>query len=227
MSISVLIIDDDQSMSQIIYSVLNKSGYRAHRVGEANSAIEFLKDNHVDLILLDIEMPGISGMKLLDILKEQRETAGIPIIMLSVLKEETYKIRGLKGGADDYLPKPFSINELLARIEALLRRTKNAGKLENILSVGDISIDLDRQEVTAKKKKIALTRTEYSLLELFMRRKGYVVSYKNLIDYLSENERDASSETLYAHVKNLRRKLGPLGDSIENVHGVGYKLKDY
>ncbi len=226
MKTSVLLVDDDKSLSDLVVSAVRQANYKVTRAENASEALEFLSHEKADIILLDIQLPGISGIKMLEMLKENPRTAGLPVIMLTVLGEESHKVRGLKGGADDYLTKPFSTKELLARMEALLRRTNNHGHTRTILEAGGLKVDVDAQEATFKKKRLPLTKAEFNLLAYFIRRKGFVLSYENLADAMIEgaDDRIVTSETLYTHVKNLRKKMGGAAKMIESTRGVGYKF---
>jgi DNA-binding response OmpR family regulator len=220
----ILVVDDDRNIASLVKVALQHAGYAVRHVESADEALVAFKEETPDLTLLDVELPGLSGLKLLNLLKEQPATASIPIIMISVLGATSDRIKGLKTGADDYLAKPFSTEELLARIEALLRRVKSGGQVEQILVEGDLRLDLDRRQATAAEVVLDLTSMEFDLLALLLRRPGYVHTYKVLADALGEGLKIVTSETLYTHVKNLRRKMGSLGTWIETVHGVGYRL---
>lgn len=224
MKTSVLIVDDDADISRHVQSALSDAGYEARRVKSADEAAAFLRRRAPDLLLLDIQLPGISGLKLLEMLRQQPETAGLPVIMLTVLGDESQRIRGLKAGADDYLVKPFSVKELLARVEALLRRSRVAAAPSSVVEAEGLSLDADRRLCAIRGKPVALTPIEFDLLGLFLRRQGYVLTYETLSESLCRAD-VMTSETLYAHVKNLRRKLGRRGAWIETVHGIGYRFQ--
>lgn len=224
MKTSVLIVDDNADISRLVQTSLCDAGYEALRVKSADEAVAFLKRRTPSLLLLDIEMPGVSGLKLLEMLRQQPETAGIPVIMLTVLGDESQRIRGLKAGADDYLVKPFSVKELLARVEALLRRSHRARTPDMVLEVKDMRLDLERRLLTLRGEPVALTPIEFDLLALLMRRQGYVLTYESMSESLSRADA-MTSGTFYAHVKNLRRKLGRRGAWIETVHGIGYRFQ--
>lgn len=226
MKTSVLLVDDDRNLSGLVAKAVREAGHKVACVENASDALEFLSHEKADIILLDIQLPGISGIKLLEMLKENPKTAGLPVIMLTVLGDESHKVNGLKGGADDYLTKPFSTKELLARMEALIRRTNNQGRTRTVLEAGGLRVDVDTQEATYKKKRLVLTKAEFNLLAYFIRRKGFVLSYENLADAMIEgaDDRIVTSETLYTHVKNLRKKMGAAAKMIESTRGVGYKF---
>ncbi len=221
---SVLVVDDSKSIAQLVSTILKGEGYRVHHAIDADEAFTFLKRETVDLALLDIDLPGISGVKLLEILKQEPKTASVPVIMLTVKADEGNKVKGLTLGADDYIVKPFSPKELVARVEALLRRVRNAGKVQNALQGGGIVVDLDRRDATVKGKRVALTEVEFQLLAQLLRRKGHVLTNQVIAEALSGGTRDMTSSNVYVHIKNLRDKLGPCGELIETVYGSGYRF---
>ncbi len=226
MKASILVVDDDPKMSELMSSVLKQEGYKIHVAEAADEAFAFLKKELPDLILLDIDLPGLSGLKLLEIIKSEPRTAPLPVIMVSVQDSESYKMKGFSGGADDYLIKPFSLKELLARVAALLRRTQRAGQPAKVVEAGGISIDFDRREVQAGKKLVTLTPTEFELLALLIQRKGVVFNYSAIADHLSASEKAITSGNMYVLVNGIRKKLGPLGERVATVHGIGYKFSD-
>lgn len=226
MSATILVVDDTPSILEMVVLALRKAGYKAKQASEANAAVAALKRDKIDLVILDIDLPGISGLRMLQIIKDEPATAQIPVIMLTVHEEEKAKLQGLKGGADDYVTKPFSVPELLARVEAVLRRSRDQGEVNRRLAAGGVEVDTDRREVTAGGKRVQLTPAEYELLCLMLRRKGHVLTYAMLSESLSEGGREVTSETLYAHVKNMRTKLGAAAKVIETVYGTGYRLVD-
>lgn len=222
----ILLVDDSTAIAQVVVPSLKQAGYSAVHAADANKAFAILKREKIDLLILDINMPGISGLQMLQLLKQDAATARLPVIMLTVHDDEKLKVQGLKGGADDYVTKPFSGPELLARVEALLRRSRDQGDLQRRLEGGPISVDLDRREVKAKGRCVVLTAAEFDLLCHLLRRKGHVLTYRALSDAMSDGGREVTSETLYAHVKNLRAKLGPAAEAIETVYGTGYRFRD-
>jgi|CXWL01.1.fsa_nt_gi two-component system phosphate regulon response regulator PhoB len=223
---SVFIVDDDRSIIELLVPALKEEGYRVAHAGDSNAAFDKLSGAPTDIVLLDIELPGISGLQLLELLKKDSRTAGIPIIMLTSRAEEATKVKGFKTGAEDYIVKPFSTKELLARIEALLKRTRQSGHAERILEGGGIRMNLERQEVTTVKGSVSLSPIEFSLLALFLTRKGHVLSYRVIGDAIGKGNKDMTSATVYSHIKNIRLKLGSFGHRIETVHGIGYKFSE-
>ena len=221
---TILIVDDDPEVIELLGPALKAAGYKVRAAVGADQAFAVLTGDAVDLVLLDYQLPGISGLKLLEILKQDPRTATLPVIMQTTRGAEADKVAGLKTGADDYLTKPFSIKELLARVEALLRRSRHQGRTGRVMEAGGIRVDLDSREVTVKDKTAELTLIEFDLLVRFIQRPGQVLTYQVLSEALSEGSRIMASENLYSHVKNLRRKLGSAGKRIETVYGIGYKF---
>jgi len=224
---AVLVVDDEAAIARVVRSTLEDAGYKARHVRDADSAFAAMREKPFDLVILDIEMPGISGLSLLELMKREPGLAQIPVIMLTVRSEEAYKVRGLRSGADDYLTKPFSAKELLARVEAVLRRTRGStAQGIQLLRAGGLTLDLGRRQAQARGRKVDLTAAELDLLAALLRRKGQVLGYQVLGEAISGGTRDVGSDTVYAHIKNLRAKLGPEGRLIETVYGVGYRLND-
>jgi len=220
----ILIVDDAKDIAKLVQTVLSDAGFKTQHVADADSAFACLKTEPFDLMLLDVELGGISGLHLLEMVRKEPRTAHLPVILLTVLGSESQKVRGLGVGADDYVVKPFSGKELLARVQALLRRSRRAAQPEDILEAGGVAVDLNRQEVAVKGKRVRLTPMEFQLLAFLVKHKGYVLSYQTLSESLSEGMQVMTSETLYAHVKNLRKSLGDAGKMIETIHGIGYKF---
>lgn len=226
MGAKILVVDDDEVIADLLKAVLKAAGFTVHCVGNADSAFAFLRQDHADLVVLDICLPGISGLKLLELLRQEPRTSGLPVMLLSALGAEDSKVRGLVGGADDYMVKPMSPNELVARVISLLRRTRNGGQREETAAAGGIQVNFDRQEVLVQGRRVDLTRAEFELLATFMRRPGYVLSYENLSRQVSGPVAPMTSGNLYAHIKNLRRKLGRQGGLIRTVYGTGYRFAE-
>mgnify|MGYP000058934326 CR=1 FL=1 len=179
-----------------------------------------------DLILMDVRMPKMTGYEACEALKAQESTRDIPIVFLSAKGQETEINTGLELGADDYIVKPFSPKELIARVKALLRRVTDRVEEPPRIESGDIVLDLQKHVVTVKGAPIDLTSTEFRILHLLMARKGWVFSRDKILDHLWGDEKTVLDRTVDVHIKHLREKLGPSGDAIKNVRGVGYKLEE-
>jgi two-component system phosphate regulon response regulator PhoB/two-component system alkaline phosphatase synthesis response regulator PhoP len=165
------------------------------------------------------------GVEVCKLLRESEKYSNIPIIMLTAKSDEIDKIIGLEIGADDYMTKPFSPRELIARIKAILRRAEKHEKKEEIIAIKDLEVNLSKHEVRIKKEKINLTQTEFKVLKLLIERKGWVCSREQLLNYLWGDDKIVIERTIDVHVKNLREKLKDHKDLIKNIRGVGYKIE--
>lgn len=222
---AVLVVDDDPAVIGLLEPALGAAGYRVRTASSADQAFAVISEESVDLILLDFKLPGISGLKLLEILKQDPSTASIPVIMQTTRGSEADRVAGLTTGADDYVVKPFSVKELLARVDALLRRVRHEGRSGRIIQCGGVRLDLDARTVEVEEGAVGLTSMEFDLLLRMLRRPGQVLTYQVLSAELSEGARILTSENLYAHIKNLRKKLGRAGVRITTVYGIGYKFE--
>jgi two-component system phosphate regulon response regulator PhoB/two-component system alkaline phosphatase synthesis response regulator PhoP len=219
------IVDDDPGIVSTLMSYLDKHDYKTKGFSDANALFAFLEESRPDLIILDLMLPGMSGFEVCKKLKEKDRTAGIPIIILSGKTEETDKVSGLDLGADDYVAKPFSLDELNARIKAVLRRRSPESGEDKIIKIGDLlTIDLQKHRVTAEGREIELTPTEFKILELLSSRKGQVFTRERILDYLWGEEKVVVERTIDVHIRHLREKLGKIGEMIKNVRGIGYKI---
>lgn len=217
-------VDDDKTIRDIEVYTLTQTGFKAKGFADGVSMLEALKTEKPDLIVLDIMLPEIDGVEVLKIIKENRETAKIPVIMATAKGTEMDKIQGLDTGADDYLVKPFGVMEMVSRIKAVLRRCEPK-KSENIFTVGNITLNNTEHTVFVSQQKITLTYKEFEILKIFMQNPETVFSRERLlsevwgVDYLGE------TRTVDMHIKTLRHKLGDAADCIKTVIGVGYKLE--
>lgn len=217
-------VDDDKTIRDIEVYTLTQTGFKAKGFADGVSMLEALKTEKPDLIVLDIMLPEIDGVEVLKIIRENRETAKIPVIMATAKGTEMDKIQGLDTGADDYLVKPFGVMEMVSRIKAVLRRCEPK-KSENIFTVGNITLNNTEHTVFVSQQKITLTYKEFEILKIFMQNPETVFSRERLlsevwgVDYLGE------TRTVDMHIKTLRHKLGDAADCIKTVIGVGYKLE--
>lgn len=219
----ILIVEDDDVVAHSMVDLLTSAGYQPAHFYDANSALEWLKAHEVELIISDLGLPGISGIQFCKLLKENSVTSETPIIMLTGAGDEAHKVEGLKSGADDYVVKPFAGKEFLARIEAVLRRYHHHGHTERELSAGALTLNLDTGEAHLKKKKLDLNPKEYSMLVMFLKKPGRILSYAHIGEEVWGLESVASKDTIKVTVHRLREKLGLYGDYIEPVSGQGYK----
>ena len=222
----IAIIDDEPDILELVSLHLTKAGFSVKEFADADSFNEFIETNTPDLIVLDLMLPDTDGLELCKTLKKKDAFAAIPVIMLTAKGEETDKILGLELGADDYVTKPFSPKELVARVKAVLRRHARKVESKKIEIAGRVVIDLEKFEVTVKGKKIDLTTTEFRVLQLLASRKGYVFTRDNILNYLWGDEKAVVDRTIDVHIRHLREKLGSAASLIKNIRGVGYKLEE-
>jgi DNA-binding response OmpR family regulator len=225
MSAHVLVVEDDPDISQLVARYLEKAGFVASRISSGREALESVRARHPDLIVLDLMLPQIDGLEVCRLLRANEATAGIPIIMLTARAEESQRIVGLEMGADDYLPKPFSPNELVARVRALLRRTnrqQTAGPKP--LLYGAITVDADRHTVSLDGREVSLTAKEFLLLTYLLQHRGRVLSRDVLLEQVWGYRYTGGTRTVDVHVRRLREKLPPLAEALVTVKQFGYKL---
>jgi two-component system phosphate regulon response regulator PhoB/two-component system alkaline phosphatase synthesis response regulator PhoP len=218
-------LDDEADLLELLKVNLQKAGYRFEGFQEAENLYRYLARERPALILLDLMLPGSDGLEVCRQIRRSEDLAGIPIIMLTAKGDESDKVVGLELGADDYVTKPFSVKELVARVHAVLRRPA-AGESGPRISVGTLVIDLDKHEVTVVGTKIDLTATEFKILQLLASRKGRVFTREQILDYLWGNEKAVIDRTVDVHIRNLREKLGPAASLVKNIRGAGYKLEE-
>ncbi len=220
----ILVVDDEPDLVELVKDVLERNNYLVISARNADIAIKKVRASKPDLIILDLNLPGIGGIEVCRILKRDKKTSSIPIIMLTVKSTETDKIAGLEAGADDYMTKPFSTAELVARTRAVLRRILYAGEPGEVLASGDIRLDSTEHMVYVADEQIDLTPKEFNLLYLLMKKKGKVLSRTFLIENIWGYEYLGGTRTVDVHVRHLREKMGKEGKKIETVEGVGYKF---
>ncbi|MFW6139952.1 MAG: response regulator [Acidobacteriota bacterium] len=220
----IAVVDDEPDILDLVTLHLNKSGFEAVGFLNGNQFYTFLEKKIPNLIILDLMLPDVDGFEICKYLKKKEEWEDIPIIMLTAKEDETDKVLGLELGADDYVTKPFSPRELVARVKAVLRR--RAAKPKTVVTeIGDvITIDRDKHEVKLLGKKIDLTSTEFKILYYLASKPGWVFSREKILDYLWGKEKAVVDRTIDVHIRHLREKLGEYGNLIKNVRGIGYKL---
>jgi two-component system phosphate regulon response regulator PhoB len=188
-------------------------------------AIEQARKEHPSLIVLDLMLPGMSGFDVLEELRRDDATSEIAVLMLTARKDEPDRVKGLSLGADDYLTKPFSPAELVLRVKAILRRVGSPAFQDDLVEIGDISVNRSTHSVAVAGKEVELTPTEYKLLILLAERRGRVQARSNLLQTVWDAAPDIQTRTVDMHVQRLRTKLGPSGELIETVRGFGYRIK--
>jgi len=221
----ILIVEDDRDIAGMVEYNLREEGYETLSAFNGEDGVRLAKKESPDLIILDIMLPIIDGFEVCRILKKEQITADIPVIILSAKSQETDKIVGLELGADDYITKPFSPRELIARIRAILRRGRVLC-VSSCIERGDIVIDSAKHKVTVREKGILLTFTEFRLLEFLAQKPGVVFSRDQILDGVIGDDALVCDRTVDAHVKSLRRKLGKAKDYIETIRGAGYRFKE-
>jgi len=222
----IAIIDDEPDIVELVSIHLKKAGFKAVGFFEAEKFYRFLDERTPDLIILDLMLPDTDGLEICKYLKRDDRSSSIPIIMLTAKGDETDKILGLELGADDYVTKPFSPKELIARVKAVLRRGQQKEGSQRIEIGGILVLDLEKYETVVEGKRIELTSTEFKILRQLSLKKGKVFSRYNILDYLWGHDKIVLDRTIDVHVKNLREKLGKAGQFIKNIRGVGYKLEE-
>lgn len=226
MSKKILLIEDDKDILNLVKHYLEKEGYRTFEASEGVKGLDILKREKIDLTILDIMLPELNGIEVLKRIKGDAKTSGIPVIMLTAKGEETDKIVGLELGADDYITKPFSPKELVARIKALLRRMEKPVEKADTIKYGDIVMDISRHEVKVKGKEIELTAKEFGLLEELLRNKGRVLTRDTLLNNVWGYDYFGNTRTVDVHIRRLREKIPLLEKSIITVKQLGYKLSE-
>ena len=224
----ILIVEDEEALSLLLRYNLEAARYAVETAKRGDEAEIKLRESTPDLVILDWMLPGLSGIELCRRLRAQSETRQLPIIMLTARGEESERVRGLATGADDYIVKPFSLPELIARVSALLRRAVPE-KINEVLSFGDLELDREKKRVSRAGRGIDLGPTEYRLLEYLMERPGRVFSRDQLLDGVWGREVYIDQRTVDVHIGRLRKALnrGHATDPIRTVRGAGYALNDH
>jgi DNA-binding response OmpR family regulator len=217
--VRVLLVEDDAVLGDALRRTLDRAGYTTRLVGSGSAALAVLSDAEPDVVLLDMGLPDRDG---LGVCREIRERSRVPILAITGRGDVAARVQGLRSGADDYLVKPVSTDELLARIEAVLRRSTGAAVAADV-RVGDVTVHLDRRAVTVEGEAVALTRKEFDLLAALARREGAVVERGELLEQVWGTTDASAARTLEAHVASLRSKLGA-HEVVSTVRGVGYRL---
>ena len=222
----ILVAEDDRDIASLIAHYVQKSGWQAHVTPSGDEALAYVRQQQVDVAILDVMLPGMSGLEVCRLLRADRATAAIPIIMVTARADETDRIMGLEIGADDYISKPFSPNELVARIRALMRRTRRSEPEETQLALGTLSVDLSTHTVSDAGKDVKLTAKEFMLLRYFLQHRGRVLSRDLLLGDVWGYRYTGGTRTVDVHVRRLREKLPTLVDKLVTVKQFGYKLVD-
>ena len=222
----ILVVDDEPDITALVAYHLAKAGYRVSTAANGPEALKAAQEERPDIVILDVMLPGVSGLDVLADLRRREETREVGVILLTARREEPDRIRGLSLGADDYLTKPFSPQELTLRVNALVRRL-NAPPVSagSTVIAGPVSVDQSSHRVTVGGADVDLTATEYKLLLTLLLRRGRVQSRPQLLETVWEAQPDIQTRTVDMHVQRLRNKLGEAGKLIETVRGFGYRFR--
>lgn len=221
----ILIVEDEQDLAGLIEYNLRQEGFETEHAPSGASALSRARAKVPDLVLLDLMLPDLAGTDVLRMLKSEQTTKRVPVVVVSAKGQESDRVQGLELGADDYIVKPFSVRELLLRVKAVLRRGgEDAEGGAQVLSAGEISLDSGRHEVLVGGEPVVLTALEFRLLHTLLERPDRVQTREVLLSDVWGIQAEIHTRTVDTHIKRLREKLGPAGDIIETVRGVGYKL---
>ena len=222
----ILVVDDEPKIVKLAQDYLEKSGYRVIKANDGALALTIARHEKPDLVVLDLMLPKMDG---LDVCRALRRESDVPVIMLTARGEETDRLIGLELGADDYITKPFSPRELVARVRAVLRRASGEVSNQRVIRVGELEIDLEGHQATLEGESLPLTRYEFNILAALARHPGQTFTRAQLLDKLHGYAYDGFDRSIDAHIRNLRRKLEPESANpryILTVYGVGYKFSD-
>jgi len=222
----VLVVEDSQDIAELIRHYLERAGHGVAVQGSGRDALIAARQSPPDLVVLDVMLPGMDGMQVCQALRSEPSTAAVPILMLTARGEEADRVKGLELGADDYVTKPFSPKELVARVAALLRRTERASRPASQLQYGPIAINLDRHEVRVATTDVKLTAKEFLLLQYLLEHRGRVLSRDRLLTDVWGYQYTGGTRTVDVHVRRLREKIPLLVSALSTVKQFGYKLDD-
>lgn len=222
----ILVAEDDRDIADLVAHYLQKSGWDTHVAAAGDEALAYARKHPIDLVILDLMLPGLSGFDVCRALRGDRSTAALPIIMLTARAEEADRVMGLELGADDYVAKPFSPNELVARVRALMRRSQLTGPKEAVLRFGPIAMDLASHTVRSDGREVTLTAKEFMLLQYLLEHRGRVLSRDLLLGDVWGYRYTGGTRTVDVHVRRLREKLPVLVKALVTVKQFGYKLVD-
>ncbi len=225
---TIAVVDDEHDILELVSLHLKRNHFSVREFSDGFSFMKYLDSEKPDLVVLDLMLPDADGFEICKYMKRKKHLSHIPIVMLTAKSEESDTILGLELGADDYIRKPFSPNELIARVKTVLRRIESHRETETpeTISVGNITINTEKHEVIIGGNKVELTSAEFRILQLLASEKGRVFSRDRILDHLWGNEKIVVDRTVDVHIRHLRSKMGAASKLIKNVHGVGYKLEE-
>lgn len=223
----LLIVEDEADIRELISFNLEMSGYEVEKARDGEEGLALAKSKKFDLIILDLMLPGMDGIKVCSQLRKNPSTADVPVIMLTARSEDDDIVNGLETGADDYITKPFSPRILIARVKAALRRSSSVVKEENttIISIHGIRIDSARHEVSLDGETVNLSATEFAILRFLAKNPGWVFSRNQIIDSVKGEDYPVTARAVDVQILGIRRKLGDQGSIIETVRGIGYRMR--
>lgn len=223
----IFLVEDDTNIRELVVYTLNSTGFTAKGFSTPSGFWAELKNLKPELILLDIMLPEENGLSILEKLRSNTETKQIPVIMLTAKGSEIDKVRGFDLGADDYIPKPFGMMELIARVKAVLRRTQSSNtQAADSYTAGNIFVSVSKHKVKVDDDIVELTKKEFDMLCYLLENKNIVLSRDQLLNHIWGYSFDGESRTVDVHVRTLRQKLGSAGNIIETIRGVGYRISD-
>ncbi len=223
---TILVIDDEKDFIELVKYNLEKEAFIVKGVLDGESGLASVARDLPDLAVIDLMLPGMDGLEVCRRLRSDPRTSSVPIIMLTAKSAESDRVVGLELGADDYVTKPFSPRELAARVKAVLRRSTPQNTAPAIIRRGDLTIDLNRRDVSCESTSVSLTASEFRLLHFLANHPGQVFSRSELIDGAMGRDISVVDRTVDVHITSLRKKLGNCGESIETVRGFGYRFKE-
>ena len=225
--VKVLVVEDERDIAALVGYHLTKEGHRVRTAETGQEALDAMKAERPDIVILDLMLPGLSGYEVLAEMRRSAEMSEIPVVVLTARRDEADRVKGLELGADDYVTKPFSPRELVLRVSAVLRRSRApaVAGATRVLQGGPVTIDLNAKSVMSDGLQLDLTPTEYNLLATLIERRGRVQSRRQLLETAWEINAQIETRTVDMHVQRLRTKLGPHGDLIETVRGFGYRFR--
>lgn len=229
LSKKILVVDDEKDIGELLVYSLQQEGCEVDVIQDGQQVLGRLRSKTYDLVILDLMLPGISGIEICRQIKKDPELESLPVIMLTAKSTETDKIVGLEMGADDYITKPFSPREVLARVKAVLRRSEDrqpARFTQKEIIFETLKMDLSRYEVFVEGVEVKLTNTEFKILQCLIEKPGHVFNRSQLIEFALGKDVSVVDRTIDVHITNLRKKLGVIGSQIESIRGVGYRIKE-
>lgn len=221
----IAVVDDDPDILELVSVHVKKAGMKVRTFPDAQPFYRFLQQDTPDLVILDLMLPDADGLEVCKSLRREERFRAVPVIMLTARADELDRVLGLEIGADDYITKPFSPKELVARVKAVLRRSRPRQEMEKIEIDGVLTIDLQRHEVVAGGEIVDLTAVEFRILQFLASKRGWVFSRDSILDGLWGHDKVVTDRTVDVHIRHLREKLGPAAPLLKSVRGVGYKLE--